>query len=148
MTISISRSSLEELSHPNYYNSLIEEIDQLPSAGGDHATDARPSPRRARHTRPLKSKSIYMTPMDTTLAHAKDLARLAPPPPPAHRLPDPGPFSLTGGFKTQQAAEISQQLAVTYLNVGGLTATKLLFILAYMKSTKTDVLICSDAIGT
>ena len=63
----------------------------------------------------------------------------------AHRLPDPGPFSLTGGFKTQQAAGIAQQLVVTYLNVGGLNATKLPFILAYMKTTNTDVLICSDA---
>ena len=84
--------------------------------------------------------------MDITLAHAKELTRNDPPSiTSAHRLPDPGLFSLTGGFKTQQAAGITQQLVVTYLNVGGLNATKLHFILAYMKTTNTDVLICSDA---
>ena len=83
--------------------------------------------------------------MDITLAHAEDLNRRDPPTTSLHRLPDPGPFSLTGGYKTTQASTVSQQLVVTYLNVGGLTAHKLDFILAYMQKTNTDVLICSDA---
>jgi len=83
--------------------------------------------------------------MEITLEHAKDLSRNAPPQAVPHRLPDPGPFSLTGGYKTAQAATIAQQLVVTYLNVGGLTAHKLDFILAYMRKTNTDVLMCSDA---
>ena len=84
--------------------------------------------------------------MDSTLAHAKELAGRAHIPAPAsHTLPDPGPFSLTGGYKTTQASLIAQQLVVTYLNVGGLTYHKLDFILAYMRKTNTDVLICSDA---
>ena len=82
--------------------------------------------------------------MDIILAHTGDLVRRVSTNSP-HRLPDPRPFSFTGNFKTTQASTISQQLVVFYLNVGGLTATKLDFILAYMKQTNTDVLMCSDA---
>ena len=165
--LTISSSTLPALSHTNYYAPLLDEVDLLPPAGGDSHARIAPStdpttdgkdnsastpthswtPRRTRHSRAATAASPQPTPtpMDITLEHAADLNRRVLPIPSLQRLPDPGPFSLTGGYKTTQASTISQQLVVTYLNVGGLTAHKLDFILAYMQKTNTNILICSDA---
>jgi hypothetical protein len=133
--LTISTSTLADLTHSNYYDPLLDEVDRLQPAGGDSiASDPLPSPspqdlgdtpshnwspRRTRHQRAqAKPSQPTATPMEITLEHAKDLSRSAPPQAVPHRLPDPGPFSLTGGYKTTRAATIAQQLVVTYLNVG------------------------------
>jgi hypothetical protein len=98
------------------------------------------SPRRTRHCRPEYSPKPHPkpTPLKVSLSHAAELNIRAHPSLPA-RSPVLDPFPLTGGYKTTQASTISQKLTVTYLNVGGLTAHKLNFILEYMKQTETNV---------
>ena len=110
VTISISSSTLEELAHTNYYDPLMDDIDQLPPAGGDHNSYNTPpptataatesdaagcwSPRRTRHSRPSRPKSTT-TPMDITLAHAKELTQNDPPPlhlPTVSQTPDHFPL--------------------------------------------------------
>ena len=102
-----------------------------PAESGDSPLPHNWSPRRTRHHRaPATPRRSTVAPMEISTVHAKDPPRSAPPTPASlHRLPDPGPFSLTGGYKTAQASNIAQQLVVTRLNVGGLTARKLDFTL-------------------
>ena len=148
MTIFVMPSTLTALPQSNYYAPLQDDIGHTHPAGGEStvredAPQLTPSaisdpthdwsPRRTRHQRhtppmsnPAPCPKKKDSTMDITLEHAAELARRVNIP---SRLPDPGPFSHTGGFKILQAATISQQLVVTYLNVGGLTSTKLHFIL-------------------
>ena len=91
------------------------------------------------------SENKRLTPLQHSLLHAAEAPKRKPIQWEYDRLPDPGPFDITGGFKTAQAADIQSQLTVTYLNINGLSDHKLDFVLAYMLQTRTDVLICTDA---
>ena len=121
VTLTIPNSTLDELSHPNYYDSLIDEVDPLPPAGGTHSetentplelhTDTEPdpargwSPRRTRYSRAPKPPATEMSPMDTTLAHAEDLNRSAPPS--SHSCPPSSrPWAILSHWRFQDRTSI------------------------------------------
>ena len=158
-SVFINSMNIPDVSTANRFEALMEDIDQLSPVLGEkicRITDDSDlptthwSPRRTRHTRrkppqeatEQQAASTVDDPMRATLLHARDIQ-----PTQEDITPDHCDvlFTLTGGYKTAQAATIHSTLKVTYLNAGGLTAHKLGLILEYMSQTQTDVLICVDA---
>ena len=92
-----------------------------------------------------KPRPPKLSPTLVALQHAKDMRSLTEVlPSPIHPNLTDSTFEVIGGYKNALAAQVKSQLTVCYINLNGLTDTKLDLLHHLIRQHNIDVLICID----